>query len=80
MIIMAMIFHVIIWQNIIQCVSQRVSKVLLICMVCVLFLGRKKSRKSTPEVSSTQKDAICEVPIFQVDYHRQSIQRSYETA
>lgn len=55
MMTMAVNLHVVIWQNIIQCVSQHVSKVLLISMACMLFLRRKKSRKSMPQVLSTQK-------------------------
>ena len=65
-----MIIYVVIWQNIIQCVSQHVSKVLLMSMVSMLFLQQKKSRKSTPEVLTTKKVAICEEAIFQLQYHR----------
>lgn len=67
---MTRILHVVIWQNIIQCLSRYVSKVLQISMVCMIFLRRKKSRKATPAILSAQKVGICELEIFQFDCHR----------
>lgn len=72
---MTMILHVVIMYTL-QCVSQHVSKVLLTSIISMLFIRRKKSRKSMPEVLSMHKDAVCEVAIFQLDCHRQHTKKS----
>lgn len=57
-----------------ETVSQHVSKLRLFSMICMLLPRKQKSRMSIPEVLSTQKDAICEVAMFQHGNYRWSIQ------